>query len=320
MNPDLKLAFFPNRVWLVRWKNVVRFITSSGFILLFFIAVFAFATFDPKSMAGTVGFLSLFFIWLAAGLAYVAGLISAMWAYGTILGRRGFFFIPFWAILSVVWATWVLWELYALVSGQEGPPWSLLLRDSLANYMWVMLFEVLVHVFVLPNDPVFGKSSDRRPDAAIAEPTGTPERDSIVVAGQKFLRSELRYLRSEGHLVNVVTAEERFQVRARLHDIVAQLGCIKGFQPHRSWWVSTQAVAGLEVHENRVSLQLFDGEIVNVARSRMPEFEALEEALHVAARAHRRSNGRVRRVRLPAIPPSRPGRTDMSTGSRSRLR
>lgn len=107
--------------------------------------------------------------------------------------------------------------------------------------------------------------------AAAADMSG--ERENIsetLLIGPRTVRLEvLNYLTSEEHYVRVVMRHETFVHRAKLADLVAQTSRCHGFQPHRSWWISGNAMPRIDRSGAKPTLVLADGVIAPIARGRV---------------------------------------------------
>jgi hypothetical protein len=81
-------------------------------------------------------------------------------------------------------------------------------------------------------------------------------------------------LEAHDHYVKVHSARGHALVRMRLRDAIDALGA-DGVQPHRSWWVAREAIAGVQRESGRPVLVLETGQRVPVSRSARAEVAAL---------------------------------------------
>lgn len=96
------------------------------------------------------------------------------------------------------------------------------------------------------------------------------------------LRGEIFSLQAQDHYVEVTTVKGADLVLIRLSDAIAELGGADGRQVHRSWWVSTSAVARISREGHRMDLILQDGRNVPVGRSRQKQVTQWMKALGLA--------------------------------------
>lgn len=82
-------------------------------------------------------------------------------------------------------------------------------------------------------------------------------------------------LSADGHVVHVVTADQRFELRMRFSDAVKEMDLVEGYCTHRSHWVARAAIVETQVRNGRPSLVLTNGDMVPVSRKYQPELEAV---------------------------------------------
>ena len=83
------------------------------------------------------------------------------------------------------------------------------------------------------------------------------------------LGTDVIYLKSEDHYINVRTTIGSCLVKMRFTDAVAELGD-RGFQVHRSYWVATSHVQRLVRNGKRTQIRLTDGHQVPVRVTYLP--------------------------------------------------
>lgn len=167
---------------------------------------------------------------------------------------------------------------------------QVLLQHLPYNIFLSYIFDTLMFVFILPQ---VGAAQDlhlyrSKPQARASQAApevnrqdrAVPHSDDEVAAfngiavvllgGQTFRLDQLRYVKSEEHYLRISTGDGRsvLTLRGRLADLLAQAPPEAGLQPHRSWWVARDAVAGLKRDGQSDLLLLADGSEVPVARGR----------------------------------------------------
>ncbi len=108
------------------------------------------------------------------------------------------------------------------------------------------------------------------------DPKGQPVRQPARLCRrlpQEF-DGQIYRLTSRDHLVDVVTSEGVFTIRSRFTDAIAEMEPEPGFCAHRSHWVATGAIAGVEKQGSKTHLRLHNGDLVPVSRKYAPELEA----------------------------------------------
>lgn len=89
----------------------------------------------------------------------------------------------------------------------------------------------------------------------------------------KPLEGRLLCLEMQDHYLVVHHTGGSEMILCRMEDAVRELGC-HGQRVHRSWWVSADAVAGVEREGQRTFLRLTDDRRVPVGRSFRPDLKA----------------------------------------------
>jgi DNA-binding LytR/AlgR family response regulator len=82
--------------------------------------------------------------------------------------------------------------------------------------------------------------------------------------------AELLAVASEDHYLRVYTAAGDTLLLMRLGDALTELEGTPGAQTHRSWWVATAAVTGVQRGAGKAALQLVNGVTAPVSRSFLP--------------------------------------------------
>ncbi len=113
---------------------------------------------------------------------------------------------------------------------------------------------------------------------------GVPKTQDLEIRQQTFrsqwpwaLRNATLYaVAAEDHYVRLFTSKGEALVLGKFGDAISLLEVEEqGCQVHRSWWVSLAAIEDVEKKEGQYQLHLKDGQMISVARSRVP---AIREA------------------------------------------
>ncbi|MBE1283234.1 MAG: LytTR family transcriptional regulator [Rhodobacteraceae bacterium] len=76
------------------------------------------------------------------------------------------------------------------------------------------------------------------------------------------------------HVVEVVSATQTSHLRMRFADATKEMEPIPGFCTHRSHWVATEAVEGVERVSGQIRVRLINGDVVPVSRTYRHNLEA----------------------------------------------
>ncbi len=135
-----------------------------------------------------------------------------------------------------------------------------------ANVILTIVLETLYLTFVIP----VALTTEPNPKVINDDTVGkAPNCNSITVSGHTFDCADFVWASSQDHYINVKTKETELLIRARMSDLVAQLSCRNGIQPHRSHWVAREAVVEMESFEGHKRLKLTDGTYIPIARGRI---------------------------------------------------
>lgn len=96
---------------------------------------------------------------------------------------------------------------------------------------------------------------------------------TMTIAGQKFNTNEILSIESQDHYVEISTTSSKSLLRARIADIATMLSHIDGIMPHRSYWVSRNAIKGMSSSSNKKTLILTSGEQIPIARGRVAKVQ-----------------------------------------------
>ncbi|HIP23845.1 MAG TPA: LytTR family transcriptional regulator [Rhodobacteraceae bacterium] len=136
-----------------------------------------------------------------------------------------------------------------------------------ANIILTIVLETLYLTFVIP---VALTSVGSNPNIRKSYTGGKGAKcKSITVSGHIFKCADFVWVSSQDHYLNVKTNDDETLIRARMSDLVAQLGCRNGIQPHRSHWVARESVVRMESVEGHKRLKLTDGSFIPIARGRI---------------------------------------------------
>ena len=155
--------------------------------------------------------------------------------------------------------------------------------------MIVIVFETMAAQFLMP---VLMERRERPskavaalvaedPDAVIVTgpatgPDADPTQDGGEAVDAKEIRhqgtvinlTQLQYMKSVEHYVELVGQEGRQLIRASLRELAALCPPCQGVMPHRSYWVHRDAIVGINRSEGAQFLVLHDGTEIPVARNR----------------------------------------------------
>jgi len=116
-----------------------------------------------------------------------------------------------------------------------------------------------------------------------------PDMPSVVtIFGQTFATDSILLIEAEEHYVALNLSDGARQLlRGRIVDAVAAMPPHLGRRVHRSYWVSTAAVAGLRPEKSGTLLVLTNGRAVPVARPRVADVRAWVQSLSDPANKRR---------------------------------
>ncbi len=136
------------------------------------------------------------------------------------------------------------------------------------NFLLTLVLETFFLTFVMP--------STINPDEQKGQKnqTGVEGTCKLAVMGKTYPCKSLISVSSQDHYVRIRSQDGEDMVRARLSDLIGQLDSQNGIQPHRSHWVSRQAVAGVVSRRGRKFLALHDGSEIPIARGRLGDVQA----------------------------------------------
>jgi len=178
---------------------------------------------------------------------------------------RFFLIFPLVGFVAVTFSTYIV-ELG--MSGYFGGQMSLenATEKLPVNLLLTLVLETFFLTFVMPT--AITSSDPKKRSSA----NGTA--DTITIMGKTYFCKALVSVSSQDHYVRIKTKNEESMVRARLSDLIGQLGGQPGIQPHRSHWVSRQAVAGIVSRRGQKFLELHDGSQIPIARGRIGDVRA----------------------------------------------
>jgi hypothetical protein len=135
-------------------------------------------------------------------------------------------------------------------------------------YVLVVIFELMVMFMVLPY--LERKSIVATP--GIQRDAGG-NRTTMIISGTPINFADVIYLKSAEHYVELKTRHRELLFRAKLAVVIEQLNDHDGIQPHRSYWVSRNYVAGVVTRDKKRFLQLSNEELIPVSRHRQDEVD-----------------------------------------------
>lgn len=194
-------------------------------------------------------------------LAYWAVIVVGTYAIGTLAnlaltGRRmpSVARIAAATALTAVGASLLVAVVTAVAIGATGRGlvgWAILVAEVTA----------VTSVIVLLRELLVGRSEGRRPTRGGAAPPPLLARLPVEARGP------LVSLSATDHYVEVTTTVGRSLVLMRLRDAIAEAAPTPGLQVHRSHWVATERVVGVERRGDGARLRLETGGDIPVARS-----------------------------------------------------
>lgn len=92
------------------------------------------------------------------------------------------------------------------------------------------------------------------------------------------LRGPVLCLQMEDHYVRIHTEKGSALILMRFSDAIAQLDPESGLRVHRSWWIATEALAGIEPLSRTVRARLSNGLMVPVSQPYVRELMRVAEA------------------------------------------
>ncbi|NOR62957.1 MAG: hypothetical protein GQ535_10745 [Rhodobacteraceae bacterium] len=181
--------------------------------------------------------------------------------------RFGGFFLIF-PIVGVCVTTIATYVVELGMSGYFGNALSVehALEKLPANIILTIVLETLYLTFVVPV-AVSSNGSNPKIIKNHTDDTGASCK-SIIVSGHTFKCAELISASSQDHYIIVKIKDDETLIRARMSDLIMQLNCRNGIQPHRSHWVAREAVVGMDSVDGQKRLNLIDGTFIPVARGR----------------------------------------------------
>ncbi len=215
---------------------------------------------------------------LAALVVYTISLSAitfSFYYYASVIGiklsqryQRFFLVFPLVGFVAVTFATYLV-ELG--MSGYFGGEISLkeAAEKLPLNFILTLVLETFFLTFVMPTAI---NASDTEDQTSLPDAEATSK--TITIVGKTYYCKALVSVSSQDHYVRIRTQDEENLVRARLSDMIGQLGRQNGIQPHRSHWVSRRAVVGLVSCKGHKFLELRDGSKIPVARGRMGDVQA----------------------------------------------
>ena len=126
--------------------------------------------------------------------------------------------------------------------GHSGVSLRLIVEMTLFHIVILLLLDVVFASFILPR--LLPQIRTQNPVAA--PPKVAPDEPQLALLGHRFEASELRYISSKEHYVEITTLSCKTLLRGRISDIEAQIPSALGLMIHRSHWVAKAGVAGLQ--------------------------------------------------------------------------
>lgn len=189
---------------------------------------------------------------------------------GIKLSQRYVWFFLIFPLVGFVSMTFATYLMEFGMSGYFGGRISLENAASKlpVNLILTLVAETFFLTFVLPMT-----SRSKKYIAIDAEAKAKPLCETFIVAGETYFCDQLVSVSSQDHYVRIQTKDSENLVRARLSDLINQLSCQSGIQPHRSYWVARQAVAGMVARDGHKCLELHNGNTIPIARGRLVDVQ-----------------------------------------------
>ncbi len=261
---ELQVFATNGRVFTISLQTSWKVVTSKTYFWLMALFSLLVALFDAPVFRVKLSFLGRFLYWyldcmLVTAFWGVQAFIMLWLIHGLKLRLRNYALMNnFFNIALMVWLNyWVSYQVLGLDKMTALQVWGEVLRYTLVG----SVIEILIVAFVLPQFEGVGFMSWR--EAML------PEVDSLQVNGRKIPLTELRYIKSVEHYVELVTDHGTTLERASLKNLVKQLEGAGGIQPHRSYWVARRAAPELKHEGGHQILELDDGVTIPVARARV---------------------------------------------------
>lgn len=229
-------------------------------------------------------------IWLIVAVACFLGaivlsaLLSALPR--RMIGRRRF--TPLILLPLVALAELLRAGMMFLLQAEAWPQMPDLLADFARSMIVVLILDVMHALYVVPLHPLARTEPDQTPEEAPEEPAPpenvTPDAPQsaapeITIADRRYLITDIQWIRTEDHYLNVVSTKGRSLLRAKLSDLQALQDGKIGMQVNRSQWVAFAAVAEVvEEPGGQINLRLVTGDDATVARSRRLMFRQMMQA------------------------------------------
>lgn len=194
---------------------------------------------------------------LVVALSYI--ILIFLWnLLNFVTGRRAVF-LPLIAAIST-FSTVVAIEFSASLLSDH--PFSVQHSLMLVPYTFLVIltFDLVHFLFALP--VIQARALKRQPRV---------QKAMISLANHQFSPGSIDWAMSQDHYLNIATEGRKKLILARISDLVDQIQPAEGIQPHRSWWISANAVQEIVKDEKGETVVMRDGTRVPIARGRIAE-------------------------------------------------
>lgn len=297
---ELHVLATNGRVFLLRVVDVDRLFLSRTYVLSLAVYCVVLALVDPQVFGQQAALPYRILFWASNGLsltifiAILFRLVARVYAWR---GWSGWF--PMAVILLVgTELTQLLNELVAVQVFDLHDVWVNGRLGELLRYgLVVIAFELMLATVIFPREfrELSRKNEARaaaRKGGDVQEPDGdrpnrgaepaqdetgfgvdvaTSARRALSAGGQNFALSDLLYLKSVEHYVEIVMRDGSEMIRAALKDLTEQMSEADGVQTHRSFWVAREAVVGMTRQGGNAFVLLTNGNEIPVSRQRRAE-------------------------------------------------
>lgn len=244
-------------------REIMRILTVRPTQVFLLICAVAFIVLDAFSLAENVSVFEYLPIWLLAVAGHVLIYTTLVLLLGALQNKFSLprLYLPFLNLIAFLLNSQFIMlhaQIYLDPISTSNP-----VAPTLRDFLQVVILEALFFAFVSPA----AIAELRKPDGTTpADPT--PSQRKITIADQSFALEEVLCMRSQSHMVELVTQEGNTVLRARLADLVGQTETYDGVMAHRSYWVARHAIANLDQSGPTDILEMTNGDKLTVARPR----------------------------------------------------
>ncbi|MGH1578623.1 LytTR family DNA-binding domain-containing protein [Planktotalea sp.] len=269
--PTLK----PSEVEIVTMRGrILRFsevemrhaLLNPHFCLYLFLAALLYFWADIHGLSFYLETPLLFLFWQFAAVVTVVFYVAFVYSWGQVSKRYGWIrpFLP--AVpLVTIWPTLLISRIVLIsISDAPFPSFEDHVRAWMVTMVGVWVFELLYVEFVQPVvEARYSRLSVDREKKKVP---------FVVLASNAYPIDMLNFVKSADHYleVNLLTGSSE-TVYGKLSEVLLQTQPEWGISPHRSYWVSKNAISGLKNDGRKMFLALRNGDEVRVAEAKKKE-------------------------------------------------